>query len=140
MHDSPADGRRRNARGYKAAISGRVASFRYAFAGLRHVLGESNFRIQLGLFSLALIAAALFRVTAADWLAIILVGLAVLLMEMLNTVIESLVDLTAPDYHPLARTAKDVAAGAVLLSAIASVIVGIYIFLPRLLALLHGLG
>jgi undecaprenol kinase len=119
-------------------VAGRVASFRYAFAGLRHVLGEPNFRIQLGLFALALIAAGLFRVSPGEWLAIVLVGLAVLLMEMLNTVIESLVDLAAPDYHPLARTAKDVAAGAVLLSAIASVIVAIYIFLPRLLAALHG--
>jgi diacylglycerol kinase len=139
VHDLPADGPRRGARGYRAAISSRVASFRYAFAGLRYVLGEPNFRIQLGLFALALIAAGLFRVRPGEWLAIVLVGLAVLLMEMLNTVIESLVDLAAPSYHPLARTAKDVAAGAVLLSAIAAVIVGIYIFVPRLLTWLHGL-
>lgn len=140
MHDSPVEGPRSGAHGYRAAIAGRVASFRYAFAGLRYVLGEPNFRIQLGLFALALIAAAIARVSLGEWLAIILVGMAVLLMEMLNTVIESLVNLAAPEYHPLARTAKDVAAGAVLLSAIASVIVAIYIFLPRLLAALHGLG
>lgn len=139
MHDSPAEGPRRGAHGYKGAFAGRVASFRYAFAGLRSVLGEPNFRIQLGIFALALIAAGLFRVRPGEWLAIVLVGLAVLLVEMLNTVIEALVDLAAPEFHPLARTAKDVAAGAVLLSAIASVIVAIYIFLPRLLSMLHGL-
>lgn len=140
MHGSPAERPRRGAHGYKAALAGRVASFRYAFAGLRYVLGEPNFRIQLGLFALALIAAALFRVTPGELLAILLVGLAVLLMEMLNSVIEALVDLATPEYHPLARTAKDVAAGAVLLSAIAAVIVAIYIFLPRLAAALHELG
>lgn len=122
-----------------SAVADRLRSFRYAFAGLRYVLGEPNFRIHLGIFAIVLIAAGIVRVRPGEWLAIVLVGLAVLLMEMLNTVIESLVDLATPEYHPLARTAKDVAAGAVLLAAIAAVIVGVYIFVPRLATTLHGL-
>lgn len=125
---------------YRTALAGRLTSFRYAFAGVRHVLGEPNFRIQLSIFALALILAAVVRVRPGEWLAIILAGLAVLLMEMLNTVIEAVVDLAAPQYHPLAKTAKDVAAGAVLLAAFASIIVGVYIFVPRLLRAVHGLG
>lgn len=139
MHDL-SDKRPGRPSGPRAGISGRVDSFRFAFAGLRYVLGEPNFRIQLGIFVLALLAAALFRIRPAEWLAIVLVGLAVLLMEMLNTVIECLVDLASPEYHPLARTAKDVAAGAVLLSAFAAIVVGVYIFVPRLATALHGLG
>lgn len=121
-------------------LAGRLSSFRHAFAGLRHVLGEPNFRIQLGVFALVLVVAALVRVRPGEWLAIVLVGLAVLLMEMLNTVVEAVVDLASPEYHPLAKTAKDVAAGAVLLSALAAVIVAAYIFVPRLLSAVHGIG
>jgi diacylglycerol kinase len=125
---------------YRAALAGRLTSFRYAFAGIRYVLGEPNFRVQLSIFAVALIVAAVVRVRPGEWLAIVLVGLAVLVMEMLNTVIEAVVDLTAPEYHPLAKTAKDVAAGAVLLAAFASIIVAGYIFVPRLATAVHGLG
>lgn len=100
------------------------------------MLGQPNFRIQLALGALALALAGLLRVSPGEWLALILVSLAVLLMEMLNTVIEAVVDLASPDYHPLAKVAKDVAAGAVLIAALASLVVGAYIFVPRLLDLI----
>lgn len=113
----------------------RGRSFRYAFAGIRHALGEPNFRVQLGAAVAALILAALLHVRPGEWLALILVSLAVLLMEMLNTVVEVLVDLASPEYHPHAKVAKDVAAGAVLVAALGSVIVGAYVFIPRLIHL-----
>jgi diacylglycerol kinase len=114
------------------AVHARARSFVYAFAGIKYVLGQPNFRIQLGAAAVVLIAAALLRVTAGEWLALILVSLAVLLTEMLNTVIELLVDLASPQYHPLAKVAKDVSAGAVLVAAFGSVAVGIYVFVPRI--------
>lgn len=117
-------------------MAGRFRAFRYAFAGIRYAFGQPNFRIQLSLGIIALILAALFRLPLSEWLALILVSLAVLTLEMLNTVIESVVDLVSPDYHPLAKTAKDVAAGAVLLGAIASLIVGVFIFVPHVWHLL----
>lgn len=138
--DGPANGRGAGgsaaAHRYRAAVVGRFRAFRYAFAGIKYALGQPNFRIQLALGILALILAALFRLPLTDWLALILVSLAVLTLEMLNTVIEAVVDLVSPEYHPLAKTAKDVAAGAVLLGAIASVIVGAFIFVPQLWHLL----
>lgn len=120
------------ANGYRAAVRGRVQAFRYAFAGIRYAFKQPNFRIQLALGFCALILAAILRVRLTEWLLIILVSLAVLTLEMLNTAVEALVDLTSPEYHPLARIAKDVAAGAVLMGAIASIIVGLFIFLPPL--------
>jgi diacylglycerol kinase len=122
----------RSRRGF---LHSRARSFGYAFAGLRYALGQPNFRIQILIGVAALILAAVIRVQSAEWLALILVSVAVLLMEMLNTAIEALVDLASPDYHPLARTVKDVTAGAVLLAALAAVIVGVYVFGPRLIHL-----
>lgn len=118
--------------GYRPALAARLRSFRFAFAGIRYVLGEPNFRIQLAAAVVVLVAAALLRVRPGEWLALILVSLAVLLMEMLNTAVEALVDLAAPQPHPLAKVAKDVAAGAVLTSALAAVVVGVYVFAPHL--------
>lgn len=138
--DGPADGRGAGgstaAHRYRAAVAGRFRAFRYAFAGIKYAFGQPNFRIQLSLGVIALVLAALFRLPRTDWLALILVSLAVLTLEMLNTVIEAVVDLASPEYQPLAKTAKDVAAGAVLLGAIASVIVGVFIFVPPLWHLL----
>lgn len=119
------------------ALARRVRSFGHAFGGIGIMFGEPSFRIQLGAGVIVLIAAAVFRVSAAEWLALILVSLAVLVMEMLNTVVEAVVDLASPGYSPLARRAKDVAAGAVLVTALGSVIVGVYIFGPRILHLLR---
>jgi diacylglycerol kinase len=116
----------------------RARAFRHAFDGIAYALRQPNFRIQLGAALIALAVAAALRVSPGEWLAIILVSLAVLTMEMLNTVVEAVVDLASPELHPLARVAKDVAAGAVLLSALASVVVGVYVFVPHLVRLLHG--
>jgi diacylglycerol kinase (ATP) len=67
-----------------------------------------------------------------EWLALILTIALVLAAEGVNTAVEATVDLASPGYHPLARTAKDVAAGTVLLTAVAAVLVGAVIFVPRL--------
>jgi diacylglycerol kinase (ATP) len=76
-------------------------------------------------------AALLFRVTAADWCWIILAISIVWTAEALNTAFEFLADAASPEFHPLVRDAKDVAAGAVLVTAIASAIIGALIFWPH---------
>jgi diacylglycerol kinase len=120
---------------YRKALASRGRSFRFAFRGVKLASAEPNFRIQLAVAVVVLIAAALLGVQPGEWLALILVSVAVLLMEMLNTVIEAVVDLVSPEYHPLAERAKDLAAGAVLMAAFASVVVGVYVFVPRLIHL-----
>jgi diacylglycerol kinase (ATP) len=82
---------------------------------------------------LALGAALFFRVTAGDWCWIILAISIVWTAEALNTAFEFLADAASPDFHPLVRDAKDVAAGAVLVTAIAAAIIAAIIFWPYLL-------
>jgi diacylglycerol kinase (ATP) len=74
-----------------------------------------------------------FGITSTEWCIVILCFGIVLAAEGFNTAIERLVDLVSPDYHPIAGAVKDIAAGAVLLCAIASAIVGTIIFLPYLM-------
>jgi diacylglycerol kinase (ATP) len=123
-------------------LSWRVASnlwisFRYAFAGLRYAFAtQRNFRIHLFVGTVA-IALSLYLQLSAVKIAIIGLTIgAVLTMELLNTAIESVVDLTVKQsYHELAKIAKDCAAGAVLVSAIAAVIVAGSLLLPPLIQL-----
>ena len=112
-------------------------SFRYAFAGVRYLLWtQRNAKIHtaLGLFAVALGFA--LRIERGDWLALVLTIALVLAAEGVNTAVEAAVDLASPAYHPLAKIAKDVAAGTVLLTAIGAIIVGLIVFLPHLLPLI----
>ena len=115
------------------------ASFRHATAGLRYLLtSQRNARVQASIGVGVLALAAILRVSRVEWAIITLLIALVLTLEALNSAIEATVDLVTSDYHPLAKIAKDVAAGAVWLMAIASVVIGAIIFLPPLLALWAG--
>src|SRR5437899_1501642 len=98
----------------KIQNSGTMArSFRYAFAGLFYVLRtQRNFRIHLAVGALAVLLGAVLRLSAPEWALLAVVITLVLAVEMVNTVVEAVVDLASPAYHPLAKIAKDVAAGA----------------------------
>jgi diacylglycerol kinase (ATP) len=110
-------------------------SFRYAFAGLRYLLWtQRNAKIHT---AIGLVAVALgfgLRIDRYEWLTLTLTIAIVLAAEGVNTAIEAVVDLASPTYHPLAKIAKDVGAGTVLLTAVAAAIVGMLLFLPHLLA------
>ncbi|SKB63809.1 diacylglycerol kinase (ATP) [Parapedobacter luteus] len=93
---------------------------------------ERNFKIHLT-FSLAAIALGIgMHLSASDWCWITLCIALVFVAELINTAIESVVNLVSPAYHPLAKKAKDAAAGAVLIAAVFSLVVGGIIFLPKL--------
>jgi diacylglycerol kinase len=113
-------------------------SFRYAFAGLFYVVrSQRNFRIHM---AAALVAAALalaLGFTPVEWAVLATIITLVMTLEMVNTVVEAVVDLASPAYHPIAKIAKDVAAGAVLLTAIGAVVVSLFLFVPHLLALIR---
>lgn len=113
-------------------------SARAAGAGLRHTwVHEPNFRLQLGAAALALALAAWLRAPLAP---IVLVSALVLALELVNTAVEALTDLVSPQQHPLARVAKDAAAGAVLLASAFAVLVGLAVLGPPLWARLATLG
>jgi diacylglycerol kinase (ATP) len=112
-------------------FTGRVRSVRHAIAGiLRMMRCQHNAWIHATATLLVLAAAFLLRVSAGDWCWIILTISIVWTAEALNTAFEFLADAASPEFHPLVRDAKDVAAGAVLLTAIAAGIIGTIIFWP----------
>ncbi len=114
-----------------------IAGFGYAFAGLWYALRtQRNVRVHLAVAILVTLVGVLLRVSALEFALLYVAIAGVFIAEMFNTVIEICVDLAKPEYHPLARTAKDVAAGAVLLSALLAVVIGVFVLGPHLWALL----
>lgn len=113
-------------------------SFRYAFQGVCTVFQEErNMRFHV-LSTIAIILVSLFlSLTKNEWLWILLVCFLVIVMEIWNTVIENTIDMVSPDYHPLAKKVKDMAAAAVLFTSIFSVLIGATILLPKVLALFN---
>jgi diacylglycerol kinase len=110
-----------------------LASFGYAFQGLWYALStQRNARLHAVIATLATILGIVLRISAVEFAIIFMAIAGVFIAEMFNTVFELCVDLASPEYHPLAKIAKDVAAGAVLLSAILSIIIGLFIFGPHL--------
>ncbi len=115
-----------------------LSSFGYAFAGLGYCLRtQRNFRIHIAVAFVGTVAGLLLRLSLVEWAVFGVMVVTVLAAEMVNTMVEALVDLVTVEYHPLAKVAKDVAAGVVLLTAIGAVVVAALIFLPRLLAALR---
>ena len=113
-----------------------LQSFRFAFAGIVHaVTHQRNVRIHFLAAAVVVVLAGLLRVSPVEWAILILTVGFVIATEMMNTAIEAVVDLASPDFHELAKVAKDVAAGAVLVAAVAAVIIGALIFGPGLKAL-----
>jgi diacylglycerol kinase (ATP) len=118
-------------------FTGRVRGFRRAIAGiLRMIRCQHNAWIHAAVTLAVLTTAFLLRVSAADWCWIILAISIVWTAEALNTAFEFLADAASPEFHPLVRDAKDVAAGAVLLTAIAAAVIGVIIFWPYLARLI----
>jgi len=108
-------------------------SFGNAFAGLWTVWRtQRNARIEVGISLVVIVMGVLLRVDLREWAILVLTIGLVLTAECLNTVVEAIVDLVSPDYHDLAKVAKDASAGAVLLLSIFSVIIGLLILGPPL--------
>jgi diacylglycerol kinase len=114
-----------------------LRGFGFAFSGIVYaVQTQRNLRVHFVISALVILAGVYFRLAPLEWAVIaVTIGL-VLGVEMINTVAELAVDLLTQRYHPMAKVAKDVGAGAVLVTALCAVAVGIAIFGPRLLALI----
>ncbi len=120
----------------RRAVS-RVRSFGHAFEGVAYALRtQPNTRIHLGILGVIVIAGLVLGLGLTEWALIALAAGLVFVAELLNTGIETVVDLASPDLHPLAKAAKDVAAGAVLVSALTAVAVGLLVLGPPLWAMI----
>lgn len=109
-------------------------SFGYAFAGIFAVVTkERNMKIHCVAMVCVVIAGFVFHITPVEWcICLTLFGL-VMALEMVNTAVEAVVDLVTKERRPLAKLAKDAAAGAVLIASIMAAIAGMIIFIPKLL-------
>lgn len=115
-------------------------SFACAFRGIADALkGGRNLKIQLGFAVAAAVLGIVLEISATQWAVSFACMGAVIGGECLNTAIESVVDLVSPEYHDLARKAKDCAAGGVLVMSAASVLVAIAIYLPPIIDWISGL-
>ena len=110
------------------------SSFRCAFAGIWEALRtQRNLRIHLAIGLAVVVAGIVLRLSSVEWAIIALTIGSMFAAELFNTVVEANVDLFTDRYHPLARQAKDIAAGAVLTIAITSIVIGLLILGPHIL-------
>ncbi|MHB0995729.1 MAG: diacylglycerol kinase family protein [Elusimicrobiales bacterium] len=112
----------------------RILSFKYAFKGVGHACAEPNFRIHLAAAVVAAFLGFWLALSALEWCAVLLCFAAVMSAEAMNSAVERLTDLVSPGHHQLAGKVKDLAAGAVLISAVIAAVIGCIIFLPKLAA------
>ncbi|MEH7254735.1 diacylglycerol kinase family protein [Neobacillus niacini] len=109
-------------------------SFSYAIAGIKTALqSERNMRIHFIVSLLVIGCGLFFSISKMEWLLVMLAIGGIFSLELINTAIERVVDLVTEEYHPLAKQAKDLAAGAVFIYAITAVLIGMIIFLPYVL-------
>ena len=116
-----------------------VNSFKYAWQGIKQAYkGEQNLKIHTFIAILVVVFGFFLKISYIEWLVcLLLIGL-VLMSEFINTAIEYVVDLASPEVHPLAKAAKDTASAGVLMMAIISAIIGLIIFIPKIIDFIGG--
>ena len=116
-----------------------LSSFRLAILGiLTAIKQERNVKIHLVITILVIVLGLLNDLSKQEWMLIAFcIGL-VISLELINTAIERVVDLVTSEYHPLAKEAKDIAAGAVFIAAILSIVIGGIIFIPKIWSAITG--
>ncbi|MBP3039671.1 diacylglycerol kinase family protein [Bacillaceae bacterium Marseille-Q3522] len=111
-----------------------IYSFSYALQGIFHaVQKERNMKIHLLAAGIVIILGLILSLSPLEWLFIAVAIAGVFSLEMVNTALERVVDIVTEEFHPLAKQAKDLAAGAVLIYALLAVIIGLVVFLPKLI-------
>lgn len=114
-------------------FTGRIRSFAYAFAGIATMLrSQHNAWIHAAATVAVCALGLILGLSTAEWCWIVLAIMSVWTAEALNTAFEFLADAASPEFHPLVKHAKDVAAGAVLIAAIGAVVIAVLVFAPHL--------
>ena len=109
----------------------------HAIDGIEYTINkERNIKLEILAAIIVSVAGFILKITLTEWLVMLLVISMVLSLELINTAIERCVDLVTKDYHDLAKVAKDASAGAVFMMSLFSIIIGIVIFLPKIINLL----
>ena len=120
----------------KFSFGKRARSFKYAFDGITYFIRqEHNAWIHCFVLACVVVAGILLGISRMEWIVIAIVCGNVLAAEAVNTALEKLCDHVCPQEHPTIKRIKDMAAGAVLILTVVAVIVGLIVFLPRIVAL-----
>ena len=110
-------------------VTGRVKSFKHAFAGIWTLVAtQHNAWIHVAAMVAVVVCGVFAKLSAMEWCVVVFAVAGVLMAEAFNTALEFLADVAHPDFHPLVKKAKDVAAGAVLIAAIGAAVVGVVVF------------
>ncbi|OGD85704.1 hypothetical protein A2164_01515 [Candidatus Curtissbacteria bacterium RBG_13_35_7] len=110
-----------------------VVSFRYAIEGIVYSYKKGmHFKMHVAAATVAIILGLIYKISATEWLILILLSFSIIAAEAMNTAIEETCNLLHPEHHPRARLAKHCAAGSVLIISIAAIIIGLIIFLPKI--------
>jgi len=111
-------------------------SFKYSIAGLKYAYtNEQSMLIHIGITVLVVIFGIFLKLSVTEWLLCLTMIGFVMAAELLNTAIEATVDMAMPDIHPLAKVAKDTASAAVFVLSFVSAIIGVVIFIPKILSI-----
>ncbi|MDR0537060.1 MAG: diacylglycerol kinase family protein [Tannerellaceae bacterium] len=116
----------------KELLKKRLAGFKYAFRGVKLLKHEHNARLHGIIGACVIVAGFLLNISRSEWIAVVIACGCVPAAEALNTAIERLADIVEPEYSEAVRNIKDIAAGGVLLMALAAAVVGLIVFVPRL--------
>jgi len=114
-------------------IKSRINSFKFAFKGLRLLWREANFRIHCIVFILVLAVSFYLEITKVEWMFVLLSSTLVFVSEAINTAVEKTLDFIKTEQDKRIEVIKDISAGFVLIAAINAVVVGVIVFLPKLL-------
>ena len=118
----------------KFTVKRRIKSLSYVFNGLKILIKEEhNFRIHTGVALGAVIIGFLLQISSFEWMVLLLSMSLVLSMEAINTVLENLADYISPGYNEFIKKVKDVSAAAVFISALFAVMIGLIIFIPKII-------
>ena len=116
-----------------------IKSFSYALDGLKYAFKyEQNLTVHLFATILVIIAGIFFKISVTEWLVLALIIGLVIATELINTSIEATIDLITDQINPLAKVAKDTAAAAVLIFGLTAIIIGVIIFVPKIIILIGG--
>ena len=120
----------------KVFLKKRIESFKYAFNGLKIlIINEHNARIHMAVAIIVIITGILLKLSATEWIIIAICISGVFTVELINTAIETISDFISPGKHDMIKKIKDLSAAAVLVWAFATAIIGLIIFLPKLIVI-----
>lgn len=121
----------------KFSLSNRLKSFSYAFNGLKILIKEEhNARIHMFATIVVVMAGFVFKISVNEWFAVLFAIGFVMTVEIINTAIENMADIVSPEKDKRIKKIKDLSAAAVLISALTALVIGLIIFIPKLLDLI----